>query len=766
VFPESSQILPCFLVDEVAIPAAVDKLREGILVLQERWPDRGKTEMIAATIGNGYEEGKDEIELNSTAKHEQPCMERASDVAPARWRRRERSEQDRPLASCEEGQATTCEEEREELPYNGDIQAAIRAQDRPAVMVLLTRRDTSSTTCAAERREVRELSQASAEASSEKNVGRRWGSKASTFAEDGTHPSVGETKNLESSGSGSVIERGGDILKAHEEYIVHQCNCVIAGKALGLAEAIFAEYPAADVYKERIERRRPHDVPGTLSVHGRVINFYAQLLPGKPADDAPPGGWPGANRYVNAAEAAKDTREARFRWFENCLSMLHRALPENAIPSIAFPARIGCGLAGGKWQRYLKSLMQFAKANPMWRIAVYDNEVTPGAVLSEPSGVRREVSSGMVMKNASVLTSTGHFWETAVFEALRDGAWQSYCGTEQESLRKLLRSCDDCDEALIDAQRNASLAALAEAGIFPSSFGSSHASAGNVAKSGAAGNLEVRLQRDTGTVAVTLAPIATRGGLGEERSQASDARTTPCPVRLRLPAVGEGELRLPVDLDDQCAPAPAQCGRIIQGTAEMESLGKANGHCGICIEEFSGKGDATSVSRVIQLTCGHPFHEACLTRWFEERRRCPTCKRRFGHIVGNQPAIGTMSWKLVSDVRLAGFRDHFTIMLQFRFPPGKDAAGQQYRGRSQSAYLPHDEGGKLVLELFKLAFRRRVLFDLRVSSSEDKYWPAFNIHLKTATSGGAQRFGYPDDGYYQRVMEELRENGLTVADVI
>lgn len=125
-----------------------------------------------------------------------------------------------------------------------------------------------------------------------------------------------------------------------------------------------------------------------------------------------------------------------------------------------------------------------------------------------------------------------------------------------------------------------------------------------------------------------------------------------------------------------------------------------------------------------------------------------------------------MSWKLDSGLRLAKYPDSFTIVLQFRFPPGKDSAGQAFRGRSQQAYLPHDEAGKLVLELFRLAFRRRVLFDLRVSATDNKYWPAFNIHLKTAVSGGPERFGFPDDGYFQRVMEELRANGVTVADLV
>lgn len=124
-----------------------------------------------------------------------------------------------------------------------------------------------------------------------------------------------------------------------------------------------------------------------------------------------------------------------------------------------------------------------------------------------------------------------------------------------------------------------------------------------------------------------------------------------------------------------------------------------------------------------------------------------------------------MSWRLDSRVRLAGHPDSFTIVLTFRFPGGRDSNGESYRGRSQQAYLPHNESGKLLLALFQLAFRRRVLFDLRVSATDQKYWPAFNIHLKTAISGGPERFGFPDDGYCQRAIEELRQNGVTIAEL-
>lgn len=52
-------------------------------------------------------------------------------------------------------------------------------------------------------------------------------------------------------------------------------------------------------------------------------------------------------------------------------------------------------------------------------------------------------------------------------------------------------------------------------------------------------------------------------------------------------------------------------------------------------------------------------------------------------MLGTQPAVGTMSWRLDSRLSLVGHPDSFTIVMSFRFPKGVDASGEPYRGRSQ-----------------------------------------------------------------------------------
>ncbi|CAE7570917.1 DTX3 [Symbiodinium natans] len=697
VLPASDQILPCFLVDEVALPAAVAKLREAVAIIREPWPTK-PTPSLGEVLEVQEESSSHTAEARLPARNDEELLQ------ATRWRRG-----DRQTGSDAASRPPGAEDKPDTpatLPYGGDLQAAMRAQDRAAIKLLMTLRD-----------------QAQIQAPTGTARRTRWGQKKEDKEE--TRPP-----------GGNLIHKAGDLLQANEDFIVHQCNCVYSGGAQGVAEAVFKEYPDADVYRHRARSGRPHDLPGTVSVHGRIVNLYGQLLPGRPADDAPPGGWPGTGRFVNAAEAAEDTRAARFRWFEAGLAALVRAVPVHC--SLALPTRIGCGLAGGRWPQYLAALKRFCEDNRKLSVVLYDIEG------SESMGYQALPASGPKTVPPVAPSSSG-FWSSASFEALRDGQWTPYPEARQRELRAALLREDDCLEVLVDAERRTALAALEELGACPRSLG------GGVDSS--ASKLVVRWDDGEGPVEVDLASIVSLAACGEERGPRGTTR-----VRLHLPAVREGELRLPTDLDHSTAPEAQSCGRRVD-PAEQSS------GCRICLGDFSCAKRPSASEKVIELFCGHAFHETCLNRWFEESRRCPTCKRRFGHLVGNQPGVGSMAWRLDSRVRLAGHPDSFTIVMNFRFPGGRDAKGEPYVGRSQQAFLPHDEQGKLLLALFQLAFRRRVLFDLRVSATDAKYWPAFNIHLKTAHSGGAERFGFPDEGYGQRVLEELRQNGVTLAEL-
>ena len=131
----------------------------------------------------------------------------------------------------------------------------------------------------------------------------------------------------------------GDLLKAHETYLCHQCNC-ISQRSAHLSHAVFQSFPHADVYSGR----EIPDKPGTIKIRGNntdqryVINMFGQYYPGK--------------KYPNSK---KDGREKRAEFFNLCLNQMN-----DLQGDFAFPWRIGCGAAGGDWDRYLNMLRNFA----------------------------------------------------------------------------------------------------------------------------------------------------------------------------------------------------------------------------------------------------------------------------------------------------------------------------------------------------------------------------------------------------------------------
>ena len=70
-------------------------------------------------------------------------------------------------------------------------------------------------------------------------------------------------------------------------------------------------------------------------------------------------------------DANGDGRGHREAWFAQALDELAR---QPAIAqrhqSIAFPAEIGCGLAGGDWAAYHAMLERFARGNPQVRVVI------------------------------------------------------------------------------------------------------------------------------------------------------------------------------------------------------------------------------------------------------------------------------------------------------------------------------------------------------------------------------------------------------------
>ena len=137
----------------------------------------------------------------------------------------------------------------------------------------------------------------------------------------------------------ALLEIPGDLLDSDAQYIAHQCNCVTTHGA-GLSKVLFARFSWADVYSNR----RAPSQPGTIEVFGNgreqrfVVNMYAQYQPSRP-------------------RSARDSAGQREQWFVQCLEQI-AAIP--GVQSVAFPYGIGCGLAGGNWERYRTMLEEWA----------------------------------------------------------------------------------------------------------------------------------------------------------------------------------------------------------------------------------------------------------------------------------------------------------------------------------------------------------------------------------------------------------------------
>lgn len=128
-------------------------------------------------------------------------------------------------------------------------------------------------------------------------------------------------------------------------WITHQCHCVVGPQARGLAASLFAKFPEANIYAERSAGQRNEDHPGTVTLHGRVINLYGQWYPGQP-------------------NHSTDSRAQRLDWFTQGLEDIARRLPREREHYLAFPQNMGCGLGGGSWPQYLQARTHWAGTVP------------------------------------------------------------------------------------------------------------------------------------------------------------------------------------------------------------------------------------------------------------------------------------------------------------------------------------------------------------------------------------------------------------------
>uniref|UniRef100_A0A915AI04 E3 ubiquitin-protein ligase n=1 Tax=Parascaris univalens TaxID=6257 RepID=A0A915AI04_PARUN len=207
----------------------------------------------------------------------------------------------------------------------------------------------------------------------------------------------------------------------------------------------------------------------------------------------------------------------------------------------------------------------------------------------------------------------------------------------------------------------------------------------------------------------------------------------------------------------------------LQGSADgscmMSNINEGD-VCVICLDSF----DDCAQNPAVKLNkCSHIFHKSCLQRAFNElQAQCPSCKMWYGAPRGNQPSNALM-YVTKRRGRIPGYVDasgHFEIV--YKIPSGIQThehphPGRPYHGTLRFAYLPDNREGRKVLEMFRIAFRSRLMFTIGDSVTTGmKDVVVWNcIHNKTSIYGGPENFGYPDETYLDRVKDELAAVGVT-----
>ncbi|XP_052466406.1 uncharacterized protein LOC128022665 [Carassius gibelio] len=180
--------------------------------------------------------------------------------------------------------------------------------------------------------------------------------------------------------------------------------------------------------------------------------------------------------------------------------------------------------------------------------------------------------------------------------------------------------------------------------------------------------------------------------------------------------------------------------------------------CAICMDSFTNK---------TKLKCGHEFCQECIMLSVESLGSiCPVCKEVFGKLEGNQPD-GTMNVKRSKFSSLPGYSGCGTIEIIYDIPSGIQTAkhpnpGKPFQGATRYAYLPDNHEGNEVLALLQRAFYQKLIFTVGKSTTFglDNVVTWNDIHNKTNTSGGPERYGYPDPDYLKRVKDELKAKGI------
>lgn len=202
--------------------------------------------------------------------------------------------------------------------------------------------------------------------------------------------------------------------------------------------------------------------------------------------------------------------------------------------------------------------------------------------------------------------------------------------------------------------------------------------------------------------------------------------------------------------------------------------------CAICLGSLFEEQASAVPEAVLELKiCKHQFHESCLDAMYKQSHnqkkclRCPICKQIHGTLMGDQPQ-GRMTYRIDPTQSVDGYPGEGVIVITYEIYPGVQGPdhpnpGRRYilNGFPRVAYLPANTKGRMCLQLLEVAFNRRLTFTVGTSSTSgaDNCVTWTTIHHKTTTHGNSNGHGFPDPGYLDNLLEELKNLGVTKDDL-
>jgi len=153
--------------------------------------------------------------------------------------------------------------------------------------------------------------------------------------------------------------------------------------------------------------------------------------------------------------------------------------------------------------------------------------------------------------------------------------------------------------------------------------------------------------------------------------------------------------------------------------------------------------------------CGTYFLKRNLKHYLNtltSEKVCYSCKEPFQSGTGSQPS-GAMTITNNPTLTCEG-HDPGTFEIVFSFPGGT-RDGKEYDGRVENVYVPTDETGQKILQIYANLFEKGYMYSIGFSKTKNlDNQVIFDVHQKTSLSGGPTNRGWPDPDHIIRLKQE------------